>query len=192
MTLISPTRRIGGTPVRPRVDVLAARRSSSAGRRALLNRINVTAVSMIAGVAAVVSAPAAHAEDSVTYEVFSASVGEAAGIEYRDVSGKKLLQGVSLPWQITVPVANAFSPEDAGAEVRADWRPDFRTAATVGRVLQGQLVTVRISLRGTVICESTLDVGNATCYGSVPHRPETDSSYDQSPLFPEPASGLSP
>jgi hypothetical protein len=157
-----------------------------------MNRIRTMVASTIAGVATLVTAPVAHAEELVTYEVVSEFVPVVAGIEYRDVSGKKLLQEVQLPWQTTVPVANAFSREDAGSEVRADWRPPFRTAATVGRVLQGQLVTVRISLRGKVICESTLDVGNATCYGSVPHSPRTDSSYDQSPLFPEPASGLLP
>lgn len=157
-----------------------------------MNRINSTAASVVAGVAAIASAPAAHAADTVTYEVFSSFVGEAGGIEYRDLSGKHLIQAVPLPWQITVPVASVFSPEDAGAEVRADWRPNFRTAATVGRVLQGQLVTVRISFRGQVICENTIDVGNATCYGSAPHSPDTDSTYDRSPLFPEPASGLVP
>lgn len=157
-----------------------------------MNRVLITAASTIVGVAAMVSAPPAHADDVVTYEVFSSFVDRAGGIEYRDVSGKHLIQDVPLPWTITVPVANVFSPEDAGAEVRADWRPNFRTAATVGRVLQGQLVTVRISFRGTVVCESTIDVGNATCYGSTPHMPGTDSSYDRSPLFPEPASGLVP
>jgi hypothetical protein len=157
-----------------------------------MNRVHTTAVSIIAGVAAVVSAPAAHADDTVTYEVFSSFMDQAGGIEYRDLSGKHLIQDVPLPWKITVPVANVFSPEDAGAEVRADWRPNFRTAATVGRVLQGQLVTVRISFRGAVVCENTIDVGNATCYGSAPHTPDTDSTYDRSPLFPEPASGLVP
>ncbi len=157
-----------------------------------MNRSHVVAVSIIAAVMAVVSTPVARAEDSVTYEIFSDAVPVLAGVEYRDITGKKLLQGVPLPWQITVAVADVFSPTDRGAELRADWRPGFRTAATVGRVLQGQLVTVRISFRGNVICENTLDVGNATCYGSVSHRPETSSSYDRSPLFPEPASGLLP
>jgi hypothetical protein len=152
----------------------------------------IATVSMMVGIAPMVSAPVACAEETVTYEVFSDFVPSVAGIEYRDVSGKTLLAEVPLPWQITVPVADVFSPEDDGAELRADWRPNFRTAATVGRVLQGQLVTVRISFRGNVVCESTLDVGNATCYGSVPHRPDTESSYDRSPLFPEPASGLLP
>lgn len=140
---------------------------------------------MSAGLAAVVSAPVAHADDSVTYEILSNVVPMVAKIEYRDRSGKQVLHAVPLPFHITVPVADAFSPTDGGAELRADWRPNFRTAATVGRVLQGQFVTVRISTGGRVICESTLDVGNATCYGSVPHAPDTSSSYDRGPLFPE-------
>lgn len=191
MTPMSSTQSIGAQPVRSQVGIAAAWPSRAAARD-LWARIHAWAVSIIAVIAAVVLAPTAHAEDTVTYEVSSEVVPVATGIEYRDVSGKKLLQAVPLPWHITVPVENATSPEDLGAEVRADWRPNFRTAATVGRVLQGQLVTVRISLRGTVICESTDDIGNATCYGSVPHSPDTDSSYDHSPLFPEPASGLPP
>jgi hypothetical protein len=150
------------------------------------NGIRALMAAVVAVMSALASAPVAHAEDSVTYDVFSDSVAVLSGIEYRDVGGKHLLQGVALPWILSVPVVNAFDPEDNGAELRADWRPDFRTAATVGRVLQGQFVTVRISLGGKVICESTLDVGNATCYGSVPHSPETSSSYDQGPLFPPP------
>jgi hypothetical protein len=140
---------------------------------------------MSAGLTTVVSAPAANADDSVTYEVFSNVVPVVAKIEYRDHSGKQSLHAVPLPFHITVPVADAFSPTDSGAELRADWRPSFRTAATVGRVLQGQFVTVRISAGDKVICESTLDVGNATCYGSAPHSPQTNSSYDRGPLFPE-------
>jgi hypothetical protein len=124
----------------------------------------------------VVQAPAAHAENTVTYDIFSDSVGLLAGIEYRDTSGKHLLQDVSLPWTLTVPVVDATSPTANGAELRADWRPNFRTAATVGRVLQGHFVTVRISEGGNVLCESILDVGNATCYGSVPHTAENESS----------------
>lgn len=155
-------------------------------------RIYATTLSIVFGLASAVSVPVARAEDMVTYEVFSASVPVVAGIEYRETSGKILMQSVPLPWQMTVPVADAFSPETAGAEVRADWRPPFRTAATVGRVLQGSFVTVRIIFRGEVICESTLDVGNATCYGHVSHKSETDSTYDRSPLFPEPTSGIPP
>lgn len=161
------------------------RRLSAVAKKRCTRRTRVITASMSAGLAAVVSAPPAHAEDSVTYEVLSDVVAMVAKIEYRDHSGKQSLNAVPLPFHIIVPVADAFSPTDSGAELRADWRPNFRTAATVGRVLQGQFVTVRISARGNVICENTLDIGNATCYGSVPHIAETNSSYDQSPLFPE-------
>jgi hypothetical protein len=134
------------------------------------------AVSMIVGLAGLVYAPVARAEDTVTYDIFSDSVGELAGIEYRDTSGKHLIEDVPLPWTLTVPVVNATSPTADGAEVRADWRPNFRTAATVARVLQGHFVTVRIKEGNDVLCESILDLGNATCYGSVPHTAENESS----------------
>ena len=121
-------------------------------------------------------APVAHAEDTVRYDIFSDSVGQLAGVEYRDTSGKHLVEDVPLPWTLTVPVVDATSPTADGAELRADWRPNFRTAATVARVLQGHFVTVRIMRGNDVLCESILDLGNATCYGSVPHTAENESS----------------
>lgn len=161
------------------------RHLNAVGHTVLVEGLLVLTVSMTAALAAAAVAPPAHADDSVTYEVVSNVVPVVAGIEYRDRSGKQFLHAVTLPFRITVSVADALSPTDSGAELRADWRPNFRTAATVGRVLQGQFVTVRISTGGKVLCESTLDVGNATCYGSVPHAPDTISSYDRGPLFPE-------
>lgn len=141
-----------------------------------MKRIQTTAVSMIVGLTGLVYTPVARAEDTVTYDIFSDSVGELAGVEYRDTSGKHLLQDVPLPWTLTVPVVNATSPTSDGAELRADWRPNFRTAATVARVLQGHFVTVRITRGNDVLCESILDLGNATCYGNVPHTAENESS----------------
>ena len=141
-----------------------------------MNRLLPTAATMIIAVAVLTQAPAARAEATVTYDIFSDSVAGLAGVEYRDTSGKHLLRDVPLPWTLTVPVVDAMSPTADGAEVRADWRPNFRTAATVGRVLQGHFVTVRISQGGHVLCESILDIGNATCYGSVPHTSENESS----------------
>jgi hypothetical protein len=134
------------------------------------------AILVVVGVAAVLHAPTAKAEDVVTYEIFSDSVAGLAGVEYRDTSGKHLLQDVPLPWTLSMPVVDATSPTADGAELRADWRPNFRTAATVGRVLLGKFVTVRITRGGQILCESILDTGNATCYGSVPHRAENESS----------------
>jgi hypothetical protein len=144
--------------------------------RSQVNRIRSVAVSVFVGLTGLLHPAVAYAEDTVTYDIFSDSVGELAGIEYRDTSGKHLLQGISLPWTLTVPVVDATSPTADGAELRADWRPDFRTAATVARVLQGHFVTVRITKGNDVLCESILDLGNATCYGSVPHTAENESS----------------
>lgn len=120
--------------------------------------------------------PVARADDTVRYEIFSDSVGILAGVEYRDTAGKHLLQNIPLPWSLTVPVGDATSATGIGAELRADWRPNFRTAATVGRVLLGRFVTVRIYRGEELLCENILDVGNATCYGSVPHRAENETS----------------
>lgn len=141
-----------------------------------MNRIRWATVSIILCLAGSFDAPLAHADDTVIYDIFSDSVGELAGLEYRDTAGKHLLRDVPLPWTLTVPVVDATSPTADGAELRADWRPDFRTAATVARVLQGDFVTVRITKGQQVLCESILDVGNATCYGSVPHTAENESS----------------
>jgi len=141
-----------------------------------VKRFQPMAVVVVAGLAGLAYAPAAHAEDTVRYDIFSDSVGQLAGVEYRDTSGKHLIQDVPLPWTLTVPVVDAKSPTADGAELRADWRPNFRTAATVARVLQGHFVTVRIMRGNDVLCESILDVGNATCYGSVPHTAENESS----------------
>ncbi|OBH11053.1 hypothetical protein [Mycobacterium sp. E1747] len=135
-----------------------------------------TAISVVVCLGGLLHAPVAKAEESVTYDIFSDTVGRLAGIEYRDVSGKHLLRDVPLPWSLTVPVIKATSPTSDGAELRADWRPNFRTPATVGRVLQGHFVTVRISTGGQTLCESILDIGNATCYGNTPHTAENESS----------------
>ena len=141
-----------------------------------MKRAPAVALSVIGGTLAVLYAPVAQAEDTVTYEIFSDSVARLASLEYRDTSGHHLLPDVPLPWALTVPVADVTSPTADGAELRADWRPNFRTAATVGWVLKGKFVTVRISRGDQLLCESRLDVGNATCYGSVPHRAKNESS----------------
>jgi len=141
-----------------------------------MKRTTLMVLAVLGGSVSVLQAPVVHAQDTVTYEIFSASVAGLASVQYRDTSGKHMLPGVALPWRLTVPVADATSPTADGAELRADWRPNFRTAATVGRVLQGQFVTVRIYRGEELLCESTLDVGNATCYGSVPHRAVNESS----------------
>ena len=119
---------------------------------------------------AVVLAPAAHAADTVTHEVLSDEIAEAANIEFVDLAGRQLIEAVPLPWQQSVEVGNALSAGNDGAQLRADWRPDKRRCLLYACEPAYKGVTVRISFNGRVLCESTIDVGNATCYGSVPHK----------------------
>lgn len=101
----------------------------------------------------------ARAAETVTYEVISDSIA-MADIEYVDDAGRRLITSVPLPWRLDVPIADAEGPTGDGAQVRADWR---RIRAPY------KWVTVRISQAGRPLCESTLDVGNVTCYGNTPH-----------------------
>ncbi len=120
------------------------------------------AVALITAIAAALSAPRAHAQNSVTYEVVSDQLNvPAADVEYDEGTQRTALQQVSLPWRMTVDVPSPVSPTKDGAEIRADWRP-YRWPY--------KYVTVRIYLGDKLLCESTLDVGDATCYGSTPHR----------------------
>lgn len=127
-----------------------------------MHPIPIVALAAIAAAAAVISAPTVKAADSVTYEIVS-SRGDvpAANVEYNDASQRRALQQVSLPWRTIVEVPDAMSPTADGAEIRADWRP-YRW--------RYRYVTVRIYRGDELLCESTLDVGNVTCYGSTPHR----------------------
>lgn len=114
---------------------------------------------LTAVVFAVAVASPARAEDAVTYEIVS-NANTVANIEYFDRGVRRVLPGVALPWRTDVIVVDAFSTTADGAEVRADWRP---------AAWPGKWVTVRIYVGGKLICQNTLDIGNATCYGSTPH-----------------------
>lgn len=130
--------------------------------------IQFVIVSLITAISAAVMAPIARADDSVTYEVISDSIG-AATIEYFDRSARRMVEDAPLPWRLDATVVNAHSPSTDGAEVRADWRPNRRVAGSPSG-LTGMWVTVRISFRGKVLCENTLDIGDAACYGSTSFR----------------------
>lgn len=122
----------------------------------------IVGIAVATGIVGVFSAPPVHAEQSVTYEVVSNQNSvPTANVEYNQGSERKALHQVSLPWRLTVDVPDATSPTRDGAELRADWRP-YRW--------RDKYVTVRIYVGDKLLCESTLDVGDATCYGSTPHR----------------------
>ncbi|MCV7039151.1 hypothetical protein BST36_23520 [Mycolicibacterium moriokaense] len=110
---------------------------------------------MAVGAPALISSPAAWADDVVTYEVVSDHVG-MANIEYQDAAGRISIPGAALPWRFDAVVPAMGAPPPAGSQVRADWRPS---------AAPGRWVTVRIVSRGKVICQSTLDIGDAACYG---------------------------
>jgi hypothetical protein len=130
-----------------------------------MTRIHLMFVSLITGVSAVLVPPTAWAEDNVTYEVISNSVA-VANIEYFDRSERRVLNGATLPWRTDVTVVNVYSPSTEGAEVRADWRGSVPASPLPPGRPPGYWVTVRISFRGKVVCQNTLDVGDAACYGS--------------------------
>lgn len=106
--------------------------------------------------------PVAHAAQSVTYEVVSANLSAVSTIEYFDGTARRSLQNVPLPWRTTVAIDDPRSLGTDGAEVRADWRSSI--AAPVWR--PGTWVTVRIYIGDILRCQNSLDIGNATCYGS--------------------------
>jgi hypothetical protein len=133
-------------------------------------RIQLVTIALIIGISSIWVSPTARAADNVTYEVVSNDVA-VANIEYFDSSERKVLYAVPLPWRMSVTVLDALNPSTDGAEVRADWRPhvcDGRAWCPEAR--PNYWVTVRVYFRGRVICESTLDVGNASCYGSTPFK----------------------
>lgn len=120
-----------------------------------MNRFASSCVGTALVIGLLVAPPIAHAEDIVTYEVVSTVVGSAA-VEYQTAGGRVFNPSVVLPWRFTVPVSEALGSPPDGSQVRADWR---RSAGPA------RWVTVRVYYNGELICQNTLDVGNAACYG---------------------------
>lgn len=106
-----------------------------------------------------VNPPTAWADDLVTYEVVSDTIA-VADIRYQTSAGRIAAGAVALPWRIDATVRMADGPPPNGSQVRADWR---RSAAP------RRWVSVRVIHRGKVICQNTLDIGGAACYGAT-HR----------------------
>lgn len=106
----------------------------------------------VAALSAVATAPSVHANPTVVYEVRSTQVS-TANIAYTDISGEHVLQNVPLPWRVHVPVVDAHG---AGTTLRAEWEDQS------GRY---KWVTIRIFTVGSLLCENTLDLGEASCDG---------------------------
>jgi hypothetical protein len=117
--------------------------------------LSVLASMMAVGVPILANAQPAAAEDVVTYEVLSDTI-VVANIEFQDVTGRVSTERVMLPWRIDAVVDTVRGAPPDGSQVRADWRPS---------AAPNRWVSVRIIHGGKVICQSTLDIGNASCYG---------------------------
>jgi hypothetical protein len=117
-------------------------------------RLYLMIICLTSVILGVTTAPSARADDTVTYEVLTTSDIPAVNVEYNDVSRRLTLQQVPLPWRMNATVGN---PRSNDAEIRADWRPLAKPS---------KWVIVRIYYRGSLLCQNTLDVGNAACYGS--------------------------
>ncbi|PQM47927.1 hypothetical protein [Mycobacterium talmoniae] len=124
----------------------------------MLRVIEVMIACVTVCIAALVNASTASADELVTYEVVSEDIG-MANIEYEDSTGRVAQEGVMLPWRVDVMVHAVRKPPPDGSQVRADWRPVAGPA---------KWVSVRIIYQGKLLCQNTLDVGNATCYGITP------------------------
>jgi hypothetical protein len=119
-------------------------------------RVYPSIVALIIGIPAVALAPAARADNPVTYEVASSDVA-VANVAYTDLSGRITMENVALPWRTTVTVAN---PRSTDTSLRADWQPAAE---------RYKWVTLRVYAHGNLLCETTRDVGDAECYGSGPY-----------------------
>lgn len=120
----------------------------------------ISALIVAIGAAATAFAPVARADDVVTYEIVSDSVPMMNEIQYVDPIGRTVIQNVRLPWRLDMTIDDAEGPTGRGAQLRADWRPS---------AWPGRWVRVNIFSNGRLLCQSTLDIGNATCYGNTPH-----------------------
>lgn len=121
-------------------------------------RVGCLATSLITAISAVGVAPAALADVGVTYEVISGYI-HSVNVEYNDRSQSIPLQNVSLPWRTNAMVVNPKSQLADGAKLSASWQPPAEEFAWV---------TIRIFVRGSLICESSQRKGEASCYGDHP------------------------
>jgi hypothetical protein len=122
----------------------------------ILQRFGIAA---LASCSLVCTSATASAEYATTYEIVSNDIG-MVDLEFVDADGRQSLRGVPLPWRADAVLQTTDDTTPVVAELRAAWRPNARPS---------RWVTVRIYRGGKVICQSTLDIGNATCYGNTPH-----------------------
>ncbi|BCO60206.1 hypothetical protein MINTM008_01580 [Mycobacterium intracellulare] len=148
--------RATGDPTTNRV--LQTHHSRSRTTRRVRRDIQGFAFGVAMSVQMSLNTPVASADDLVTYEVDSTLI-KVANIEYEDVTGRVALQNTPLPWRTDAKVRAVRAAPPTGSQVRADWRPT--------RGMQ-KWVSVRIIYQGKLLCQNTLDIGDAACYGITP------------------------
>jgi hypothetical protein len=126
----------------------------------MVKHTQVFAVALL--LAAMLSAAPARAADAVTYEITSDQLTEVSSLQYIDRSGRVDLGSTPLPWRMDVALDDAdASVLKGGAEIRTEWLFPLRA--------RWKYVVVSIYSNGTLLCQTTLNIGNATCYGNIPH-----------------------
>jgi hypothetical protein len=126
----------------------------------MVKHTQVFAVALL--LAALLSAAPARAADAVTYEITSDQLTEVSSLQYIDRSGRVDLGSTPLPWRMDVALDDAdASVLKGGAEIRTEWLFPLRA--------RWKYVVVSIYSNGALLCQTTLNIGNATCYGNIPH-----------------------
>lgn len=140
---------LSATPMRPA-------HPDSLGRNVI--RSIATALCLFIGVSAAVAPPPARADETVLYEVISGYI-PTVDIDYNDGTQMISLKDVPLPWRITASIANPASRSSDGAKIHAHWKEAAKPSPS--------WVIVRIYVRGSLICESYRDWGDAACEGDL-------------------------
>jgi hypothetical protein len=117
-----------------------------------------TALCLFVGVSGIVAPPPAKADELVLYEVISGYI-RTVDIDYNDGSQIISLKDVPLPWRMTASIADPASRSSDGAKIHAQWKEAAKPSPS--------WVTVRIYVRGSLICESYRDWGDAACEGDL-------------------------
>jgi hypothetical protein len=113
---------------------------------------------LLIGISGVAVPTHARADEIVLYEVISGYIS-AVDIDYNDGTRIVSLKDVPLPWRMTASIANPASRSSDGAKIHAHWQEAAKPSPS--------WVIVRIYVRGSLICESYRDWGDAACAGDL-------------------------
>lgn len=92
-------------------------------------------------------------DNTVTYEVISDAITNA-NVEYFDGTASQQVDNVTVPWKTDATVGDLGNGAKQAnhAEMKVSWTP-----------IPGEVVTTRITYKDKVICQNTVDTGQASC-----------------------------